>query len=403
MKYKNIAILILTVYLTTCATDAAVFNVKTYGALGNGNADDTTAIQNALNAAAGNGVLYFPAGIYNVTQTLQTSAGSVTIQGEGNNLSTVRLVASDTTLFDLRAPTRTDTISMIDITLDCTGSNNTAVFVKNNNESIEPPRPSQHLAHTFLATRLHIIATSGTWGIGVELDNAWNSKFTNCYFANIEGPQNGDAVLFSQRSINCNFTDCSFSYWNRGIAFSENAAESQEGIIITGCVFTPVTYGVYYNAPTANADLRPLYIGITNTHIDARGDFCACIYLNAAKDVQIENCNLQVTANNNGQLGYCILLNGEQSLVKGNRITATAFPGFSWGGNGGVVLLGESNHNTLDALDCIVEGNIFFGFSGNTVWLQQDVNRNRVINNLFTGSTGTNVLDQGTNSVIYGN
>ncbi len=53
-------------------------NVKTaYGAVGNGTADDTAAIQNGLNAlrkyngTTGPTVLYFPAGTYRVTQTLK--------------------------------------------------------------------------------------------------------------------------------------------------------------------------------------------------------------------------------------------------------------------------------------------------------------------------------------------
>ena len=49
-------------------------NVKTaYGAAGNGSTDDTTAIQNAINAGtafAYGAVIYFPAGDYTVTSTL---------------------------------------------------------------------------------------------------------------------------------------------------------------------------------------------------------------------------------------------------------------------------------------------------------------------------------------------
>jgi hypothetical protein len=48
-----------------------VFNVKDYGAVGNGTTDDTTAIQNALTAAqAANGLLVFPAATYAFSQTL---------------------------------------------------------------------------------------------------------------------------------------------------------------------------------------------------------------------------------------------------------------------------------------------------------------------------------------------
>jgi hypothetical protein len=47
------------------------FNVKKYGAVGNGSTDDTAAIQSAINAcqAAGGGIVYFPAGTYLATPT----------------------------------------------------------------------------------------------------------------------------------------------------------------------------------------------------------------------------------------------------------------------------------------------------------------------------------------------
>lgn len=63
----------------------AVFNVRhpDFGAAGNGTADDTAAIQAAVNAAhaAGGGVVYFPAGTYLVT-SVKVMAG-VTLEGYG--------------------------------------------------------------------------------------------------------------------------------------------------------------------------------------------------------------------------------------------------------------------------------------------------------------------------------
>lgn len=68
-----------------------VFNVKTYGATGNGSTNDTTAILSAMAALALNGVsggtLYFPAGTYVTSQTLQfgvsTTQRNVYIVGDG--------------------------------------------------------------------------------------------------------------------------------------------------------------------------------------------------------------------------------------------------------------------------------------------------------------------------------
>jgi hypothetical protein len=68
----------LTVLLGAMATglealeNSTVFNVKNYGAKGDGTTDDTTAIQNAINAAgaAGGGIVYFPIATYKVTGQL---------------------------------------------------------------------------------------------------------------------------------------------------------------------------------------------------------------------------------------------------------------------------------------------------------------------------------------------
>lgn len=52
-----------------------IFNVKTYGAKGDGSTDDTKKIQDAINAAylAGGGQVYFPDGIYIIGDTLSTT------------------------------------------------------------------------------------------------------------------------------------------------------------------------------------------------------------------------------------------------------------------------------------------------------------------------------------------
>ncbi len=52
-----------------------IFNVKTYGALGNGTANDTSAVNAAVNAASlvGGGIVYFPPGTYRLTAAISSS------------------------------------------------------------------------------------------------------------------------------------------------------------------------------------------------------------------------------------------------------------------------------------------------------------------------------------------
>jgi hypothetical protein len=54
----------------------AVINVLDYGAVGNGTTDDTAAIQAAIDAAKGTQQVFFPAGTYKVTSTLNLYKGS---------------------------------------------------------------------------------------------------------------------------------------------------------------------------------------------------------------------------------------------------------------------------------------------------------------------------------------
>lgn len=78
-------------------------SVKSYGAVGDGKTDDTSAIQRALsdgrpNATADyNGLpkaLYFPPGVYLVSNTLTWNGCCVTLQGDGSSASVIRLAPS---------------------------------------------------------------------------------------------------------------------------------------------------------------------------------------------------------------------------------------------------------------------------------------------------------------------
>lgn len=67
-----------------------VFNVKAYGATGNGTTDDTTSIQNAINAAntAGGGIIFFPVGTYLISTAL-SAYSNLTFRGVSSNSSII--------------------------------------------------------------------------------------------------------------------------------------------------------------------------------------------------------------------------------------------------------------------------------------------------------------------------
>jgi hypothetical protein len=68
------------------ASDRGIYNVRDYGACGNGSADDTGAIRSAIAAAQQNaygGIVYLPVGQYVVTAPLVVSRSDILILGSG--------------------------------------------------------------------------------------------------------------------------------------------------------------------------------------------------------------------------------------------------------------------------------------------------------------------------------
>lgn len=83
--------------VTYSMIDGAVLNVFDYGAVGDGSADDTAAIQSAVDALTSNATIYFPAGTYKVTDYIEVTSksnfaivmdGVIVPTGTLNNVST---------------------------------------------------------------------------------------------------------------------------------------------------------------------------------------------------------------------------------------------------------------------------------------------------------------------------
>jgi Pectate lyase superfamily protein len=71
------------------------FNVKSYGAIGDGLTDDTAAIQAAIDAVpSSGGVVFFPAGTYIISQTLTVTTSATTLLGVGYDQGSILKIKS---------------------------------------------------------------------------------------------------------------------------------------------------------------------------------------------------------------------------------------------------------------------------------------------------------------------
>jgi len=92
-----------------------VFNVKAYGAVGNGSTDDTDAIQAAMAAATSGGIIYFPPGTYIISETLNITANNIAFIGAGAGATTIKTASGSEEIGMLTIGNGTDTIAHITV------------------------------------------------------------------------------------------------------------------------------------------------------------------------------------------------------------------------------------------------------------------------------------------------
>lgn len=101
-----------------------VFNVMYYGAVGDGVADDSTAIEAAVTAAVtAGGTVYFPAGTYILNASISLNS-NIILQGNGAGVSVLKLKNSTNADMLTAAPSRQD-IGIFDLELDGNRANQT--------------------------------------------------------------------------------------------------------------------------------------------------------------------------------------------------------------------------------------------------------------------------------------
>lgn len=138
---------------------ANVFNVRHYGATGDGSTDDTAAIQAALDAAsaAGRGTVYFPAGTYIVAPTTTTRLivySNVELIGDGD-VSTIQVKTDAGNYATVIGPaddsTALSNFTMRDLRIDQNAAANTTCNIATGNASI-----AQHAVRVFVGSDIRI-------------------------------------------------------------------------------------------------------------------------------------------------------------------------------------------------------------------------------------------------------
>jgi len=84
---------LIPLFLVVCMATpsvAAVIDVTTYGAIPNDSADDSLAIQNAIDAAPAGSTIYFPRGTYLLSAVTINNRSDLTLTGDGSTLTILK-------------------------------------------------------------------------------------------------------------------------------------------------------------------------------------------------------------------------------------------------------------------------------------------------------------------------
>jgi hypothetical protein len=213
------AIVALETNLQTSVTGG--FNVMSaeFGAVGDGVADDTTAITAAIAACelAGGGVVFFPPGTYKTTSLITLDTEKVILMGCGN---ATKIACTSTTGAFLITYSY---ISICNMWIYCSGagayavkSYNTRIFNTPSGDQSVRSRGPEHLT-------LRDLKITGASGIayGLYLINTWFSTFENILMPGGDGTaiavESGGFNTFSHITATNQYDDAGLNAWDRGI------------------------------------------------------------------------------------------------------------------------------------------------------------------------------------------
>lgn len=283
---------------------AEFISVKDYGAVGNGVADDTTAIQAAIDANAG--VIYFPSGTYNISTPLRITTGIV-LQGESKSTSIISktTTTSGTGTALARAGTITDSY-VNDAVIQLIHADNTYTYYAG--------------IHDLTIQKSSYAASS----YGIYAPRSSQCSYSNLLIKNVTtGYLTYDSWMYKMSQVTCQAVSIGYNHANDGSGSGTGTSGTFENCWVNfdNTIVAP-TYGYYIFGLTYS---NLISCGCDNGTPASGTAIVTAYYFNTCAGITVNGCGVE---NHQGQAvsvsGGSVIVNAMRTISMTGNITGTA-------------------------------------------------------------------------------
>jgi hypothetical protein len=369
--------------LASC-TVSSVFNIGDFGASPSATAaTNTTAIQNAINAACsgvGGGAVYVPTGSFLTNTLTVSSAGkAIVIFGDGN--CSILRAKQNTGLLVFTDSSGYAVFSVRNLRLMC----DTACLALKFNCL---PTATTHILNLVQINNISVGEGDAKWTGAIEAGNASNMLISNSVFEG--GGQSlalgNTGLKLTSICVNTMVSNCNFNFWTYGVYCDVY----QEGISFVNCLFIRNNYCGYYSV--ASSALRIVSIQYTSCNFDA-GNGTYVLWCNNVQGLLCSNCYF---LGGTGGSGALRLIQVQYSSITGSKFFSTGDYGITLEQSDPAV--NDPDGNVLACNAVSITGNTFVGDAYSVI--VGSLTMNTVVQN-NTRATAYVTLDPGTGAVIY--
>ncbi|GAA6136104.1 hypothetical protein NBRC116188_28940 [Oceaniserpentilla sp. 4NH20-0058] len=298
-----------------------VNNVMHYGAVPNDGADDTPAFVSAISNS--NGVVYIPAGEYNLSSQLRFTGSVQALKGDGMGVS--RLIWESGNGVYFKPPVGYKGVALLQgISLITQASDSGNAFhyngLNNVSNQIVNPRTKAKLVIRDIELNGYSSQAASGWNRGAIIDESLGVIVSGFRFggqvAPLDRPMSDVAIWMRGKGkpVEVTMSDVSVYHTKHAILVKDH-----EGLFIENANLVAVDFGVQMETDVEGTKPQ---LNISDSHINCR---VACVVTNDINDISVKNnlFYLRSSAEKNG-FGVKLTGLGKRFIISGNIFASTS-------------------------------------------------------------------------------